>query len=212
MGELATLAHERFIEIGGMPILVRTDSAEFCAHAGGSLRQLRDAPVPLPLLSWILSWPTRGSRWKTRTLQSGVSRDAGSYSAATFAPNGIRNRPGMGAADSESVFNRRVLRILHSLILAEQGGIPVHAASADPEWPRFFLRVFRERERPRLAPRAPRVRLLTDEISYVRPGDADTRLSALPLRANWRGSARTCARRWPRFTCWCRVRRTRLRR
>lgn len=62
-----------------------------------------------------------------------------------------------------------VLRILHSLILAPQGGFLVHAASAVRHGRAFLFAGVSGAGKTtisRLAP--PDVKLLTDEISYVR--------------------------------------------
>ena len=66
-----------------------------------------------------------------------------------------------------------VLRILHSLILAERGGFLLHAASALCEGNAYLFSGVSGAGKTtitRLAP--PNVTLLTDEISYVRPGTA----------------------------------------
>jgi hypothetical protein len=75
-----------------------------------------------------------------------------------------------------------VLRILHSLILAERGGFLLHAASAICGRRAFLFSGVSgagKTTMTRLAP--PDVTLLTDEISYIRPsGDPST---ASPYRA-----------------------------
>jgi hypothetical protein len=64
-----------------------------------------------------------------------------------------------------------VLRILHSLILAGEGGFLIHAASAVKNGRAFIFAGVSGAGKTtisRLAP--PDVAVLTDEISYVRPG------------------------------------------
>jgi len=66
-----------------------------------------------------------------------------------------------------------VLRILHSLILAERGGFLLHAASAICDGRAYLFSGVSgagKTTMTRLAP--PDVTLLTDEISYIRPSDA----------------------------------------
>ena len=68
-----------------------------------------------------------------------------------------------------------VLRILHSLILARQGGLLVHAASVVRNGRAFVFAGVSGAGKTtiaRLAP--PDVTLLTDEISYLRPESQDT--------------------------------------
>jgi hypothetical protein len=67
-----------------------------------------------------------------------------------------------------------VLRILHSLILAERGGFLLHAASGICDGHAFLFSGVSgagKTTMTRIAP--PDVRLLTDEISYVRPVDGE---------------------------------------
>ena len=65
-----------------------------------------------------------------------------------------------------------VLRILHSLILVERGGFLLHAASAICDGRAYLFSGVSgagKTTMTRLAP--PEVTLLTDEISYIQPGD-----------------------------------------
>jgi hypothetical protein len=77
----------------------------------------------------------------------------------------VRQRPSPYAIDG-------VLRILHSLILAREGGFLVHAASAVRNGRAFVFAGVSGTGKTTLARLAPPdVTLLTDEISYVRAGD-----------------------------------------
>jgi hypothetical protein len=68
-----------------------------------------------------------------------------------------------------------VLRILHSLILAREGGFLVHAASAVRNGRAFVLAGVSGTGKTTLARLAPPdVTLLTDEISYIRPEEQVT--------------------------------------
>jgi hypothetical protein len=196
------------IDIGGMPILVRTDSAEFArllrdrygsfvAGAGPSadvssagpalgheghpyspggatssgevLVSRFQFPVPSFQLNVELVPPDivsdaedvrvrlEGGRW---VMERGDFR-------AEWEPERrrgwVRQSPNPYSIDS-------VIRILHSLLLAREGGFLVHAASAIRNGRAFLFAGLSGAGKSticRLAP--PDVILLTDEISYVRP-------------------------------------------
>jgi hypothetical protein len=174
MDELATVAHELRIDIGGMPILVRTDSSEFkclledrygsfitgiCARPvlelevelvpPGKVTEAEDVSVRLESGRWVMERGDFRAEWDLNRRQGWVRQSANPYSI-----------------DS-------VLRILHSLILAREGGFLVHAASAVRNGqPYLFAGVSGAGKTTlsRLAP--PDVLLLTDEISYVRRSQA----------------------------------------
>jgi hypothetical protein len=95
---------------------------------------------------WILERGDFHARWNPRTGRGKVWQNANPYSL-----------------DS-------VLRILHSLILAERGGFLLHAASAICDGGAYLFSGVSgagKTTMTRLAP--PHITLLTDEISYLRP-------------------------------------------
>lgn len=97
--------------------------------------------------AWVMERGDFDARWDPRTGRGTVHQNANPYSL-----------------DS-------VLRILHSLILAERGGFLLHAASAicnDRAYLFSGVSGAGKTTMTRLAPAD--VTLLTDEISYVRPG------------------------------------------
>jgi hypothetical protein len=169
-----TATHELAIDIGGMPILVRTDSAEFAAlledrygsfiHAPSSDRIfsldidlipprtiLEDEDVSVRLESgrWIITRGDFRAEFDPRTGHGWVRQSPNPYSIDG------------------------VLRILHSLFLAREGGFLVHAASAVRNGRAFLFAGVSGAGKTtlsRLAP--PDAEVLTDEISYVRPSDS----------------------------------------
>jgi len=166
-----TATHELAIDIGGMPILMRTDSAEFAALLEDRYGSFIDAPsserifaldvelIPPPTTSadeevsvrlesgrWIMTRGDFRAEWDPRTSQGWVRQSANPYSIDG------------------------VLRILHSLFLAREGGFLVHAASAVRNGRAFLFAGVSGAGKTtlsRLAP--PDAEVLTDEISYVRP-------------------------------------------
>jgi hypothetical protein len=156
------------VEIGGIPIALSTSDEHFL----DLLRQRYDgflSPAPpefeleFDLISpgvasdddvrvrrdaeqWLLERGDFSARWDPRTGQGRVRQNANPYSL-----------------DS-------VLRILHSLILAERGGFLLHAASAICDSRAYLFSGVSGAGKTTMTRLAPQdITLLTDEISYVRP-------------------------------------------
>jgi hypothetical protein len=168
--------HEIAVEIGGMPILLRTRNESFrnllasryAGFIGSAARPSFELDVDLVTPSvtepdspddvrvdmhdgmWRLRRGDFRAQWDPRAGRGHVRQSANPYSI-----------------DS-------VLRIVHSLILARQGGFLLHSASAIRNGRAFLFSGVSGAGKTtisRLAP--PDVTLLTDEISYVRlEGDA----------------------------------------
>jgi len=163
------------IEIGGMPIALRTDDLEFrkmltsryagflkpgdstassnpqfefdidLSNPAASISPDDDVQVTLQGGQWLLQRGDFQAQWATRAGRGHVRQSCNPY-----------------AIDS-------VLRIVHSLILAQQGGFLVHAASAIRSGRAYLFAGVSGAGKTtiaRLAP--PDAKLLTDEISYVR--------------------------------------------
>src|SRR5271166_1984841 len=96
---------------------------------------------------WIIERGDFCARWNSRTGRGRVRQNANPYSL-----------------DS-------VLRILHSLILAERGGFLLHAASAICDGRAYLFSGVSGAGKTTMTRLAPAdITLLTDEISYLRPG------------------------------------------
>jgi hypothetical protein len=166
---ILTSTHELAIEIGGMPIVVRTDSDEFADLLQGrygsfvhfGLEPVFELDVELiPSVTIYddedLTVRVDGGRW---------IMDRGDFHAEC---DPIRRR-GWVRQSLNPYSIDGVLRILHSLLLAAQGGFLVHAASAVRNGRAFLFSGVSGAGKTtisRLAP--PDVLVLTDEISYVR--------------------------------------------
>jgi hypothetical protein len=163
--------HQLTIEIGGTAITLRTQSPEFQAllrkrfsgfvSDGGRLQhQLeielvenraafdldQDLQVSVEGKQWIMQRGDFQARWNAASGRGAVRQPATPY-----------------AIDS-------VLRIIHSLMLAECGGFLVHAASAIRNRSAFIFAGVSGAGKTTIASLAPRdALLLTDEISYVIP-------------------------------------------
>jgi hypothetical protein len=157
------------VEIGAMPVLIRTESAELAdmlrQRYGGYLNQAaapvfefdveavppermsdtEDAVVRTESGRWVIERGDFYAEWDPRTRRGRIRQSVNPYSI-----------------DS-------ALRILHSLLLANEGGLLVHAASAIRNGRAFLFAGVSGAGKTtisRLAP--PDATLLTDEISYVR--------------------------------------------
>lgn len=171
MGNLAQIRSEPVaVQIGGIPILLRTDDREFRelleTRYAGFVNDSMDSPLEFKIDlaeprstieagedvrvrfhsgSWFLRRGDFRAEWDPRTCKGRIHQTRSPY-----------------AIDS-------VLRIVHTLILAKSGGFLVHAASAIRHGRAFLFAGISGAGKTtisRLAP--PDAILLTDEISYVR--------------------------------------------
>jgi len=170
---LIATVHECAIDIGGMPILLRTDSSDFVRLLQDRYGSFINATGPRPvfeleveLLSldsikdpdqdvqvwresgrWLMERGDFRAEWETERRRGWVRQTANPYSIDC------------------------VLRILHSLILAPEGGFLVHAASAVKNGRAFLFAGVSGAGKTTISRLAPSdVAVLTDEISYVRSG------------------------------------------
>jgi hypothetical protein len=169
----AAIAHEVIVEIGGLPISVRTTNSEFqqilIGRYGGFLNPAAEpvfeleveiaAPETLPGaidLDADLSVRFEGGRW---VLERG---DFYAELDPALRRGCIRQAASPFAIDA-------AFRILHSLLLAKQGGILVHAASAVRNGRAFLFAGVSGAGKTTITGLAPPdVIRLTDEISYLR--------------------------------------------
>jgi hypothetical protein len=156
------------VEIGGIPILLETENADFCGllerrYAGF----VNPSATPVCRFAIHLEPPAEPSQTDAQVSNKGSlwRFERGDFRAAWDA----RSRSGWVHQSPNPYSIDAVLRIVHSLMLAEEGGFLVHAASAAR---RGRAHVFAgvsgagKTTMSRLAPRD--ATLLTDEISYLR--------------------------------------------
>src|ERR1700690_1787211 len=119
---------------------------------------------------WILERGDFRARWDPRTGRGRVRQNSNPYSL-----------------DS-------VLRILHSLILAERGGFLLHAASAICDDRAFLFSGVSGAGKTTMTKLAPSdARLLTDEISYLRPNNGGYSAFGTPFAGELARSGENCA-------------------
>jgi hypothetical protein len=158
------------VEIGGVPIALATSDEGFLdllrQRYDGFLSSSRpqfelefdvtsmelasdgDVRVRREGDEWLLQRGDFHARWDPRSGRGSVCQDANPYSL-----------------DS-------VLRIVHSLILAERGGFLLHSASAVCDGRAYLFSGVSGAGKTTMTRLAPAdITLLTDEISYVRPND-----------------------------------------
>jgi hypothetical protein len=159
-----------------MPILVRTGSAEFAHMLEDRYGKFVTADAPHAVMELEIELIPPGRVCDAEDVC--VRRDAGRWVMergdfrAEWDPQSNR---GWVRQSANPYAIDGVLRILHSLILAREGGFLMHAASAVRNGRAFlFCGVSGAGKTTisRLAP--PDVVLLTDEISYVRPREQGT--------------------------------------
>jgi hypothetical protein len=161
------------VEIGGMPILLRTSDASFREmlerRYRGFIRGSQDVRFTFDIEVRPPDWSTPDDDIEVRAENGRWLLRRGDFRAEwdpQAAHGTIRQATNPFAIDS-------VLRIVHTLILADEGGFLLHAASAIRNGRAFVFAGVSGAGKTtisRLAP--PDVTLLSDEISYVRRADS----------------------------------------
>ena len=159
------------VEIGGIPIFLQTDNEDFRRliedrYAGF----VNSAAEPSCQLEVHLVPPT--GRMAEDDVQVSRSGSVWRIERGDFcAEFDARSRRGWVRQSSNPYSLDAAMRIIHSLILAEEGGFLVHAASGVRNGRAFVFAGVSGAGKTtisRLAP--PDATLLTDEISYIRRG------------------------------------------
>jgi len=164
----ATNSHECIVEVGGLPISLRTDDPHFLESVRQRYAGFISQSKPQAELLLELATAASASDEDVQVLRDGrewlVKR--GDFRARWDPQTGrgtVRQNPSPYALDS-------VLRIVHSLILASTGGFLLHAASAICEDKAYVFSGVSGAGKTTMTRLAPEnVVLLTDEVSYIRP-------------------------------------------
>ena len=136
--------YEGFLSISNPEFELEFDLVSSAAASDDDVRVYRNVDDD----DWIMERGDFRARWNPRTGRGRVRQNANPYSL-----------------DS-------VLRILHSLIMAERGGFLLHAASAICDGRAYLFSGVSGAGKTTMTRLAPaEVALLTDEISYVRPSE-----------------------------------------
>jgi hypothetical protein len=156
------------VEIGGIPIFLRSGNADFC----GMIEQRYNGfvnPLASPEYEFEieLNPPSRPSDedarvWKRDDVWFFERGDFHAEWDSRSRRGWVRQAPNPYAIDT-------VLRIAHSLVLAEEGGFLLHAASAIRSGQAFIFTGISGAGKTTISRLAPsNVAVLTDEISYIR--------------------------------------------
>jgi hypothetical protein len=162
---------ECVVEIGNIAIALRTDDQSFLDLLRQRYAGFLSSSQPELALDLDLDTPGPVSDDDVRVRREGKDwlLERGDFQARWDPLTGrgrVRQNPNPYALDS-------VLRILHSLVLADRGGFLLHAASAINDGQAYLFSGVSGVGKTTLARLAPdSVTLLTDEISYVRPSPA----------------------------------------
>ena len=162
--DLLRQRYEGFLSASPPEFELQFDLADMGPVSDDDVRVRRDGD------DWLLSRGDFSARWNARTGRGSVRQNTNPYSL-----------------DS-------VLRILHSLILAERGGFLLHAASAVCERHAYLFSGVSgagKTTMTRLAP--PDITLLTDEISYLRPSAHGYAAFGTPFAGELAQSGENCS-------------------
>ncbi len=176
MGQIAdcAVASDVVVEIGAMPILVRTDNPEFLEILGNRYGSFVN-PAAEPVFQFDVEIFPHGKvpgaidpddDLSVRFAAGRWVLERGDF----YAELDLDLRRGRIRQAASPYAIDAAFRILHSLLLARQGGLLVHAASAVRNGRAFLFAGVSGAGKTtisRLAP--PDATLLTDEISYLRP-------------------------------------------
>ena len=189
---VAARKHGCVVEIGGIPVSLRTDSENFrdllCQRYCGFLSSSRaeyELDFELTERRAVSDDDVRvrrqGSQWRI---------ERGDFHAEWDPDSGrgwVRQTPNPYSLDS-------VLRIVHSLILAAHGGFLLHAASAICDGRAYLFSGVSGAGKTTLTRLAPAdITLLTDEISYVRPADGGYSAYGTPFAGELAKPGENCA-------------------
>jgi hypothetical protein len=188
--------HVACVEIGGIPIGLSTSDDSFLAL----LRQRYSGFLSSSRSQFELEFDLNSSgpasdddvrvHRETNNTNGGWVIDRGDFRAHWDPRTGrgrVRQNFSPYSLDS-------VLRIVHSLILAERGGFLLHAASAICDGGAFLFSGVSgagKTTMTKLAP--PDVTLLTDEISYLRPNGSGYSAFGTPFAGELAKSGENCA-------------------
>lgn len=160
------------VEIGGIPIFLKGGDSDFCDLIERRYAGFVNAKAtPEFEFEFELDSPAEPSDEDARVFKKGFVWffQRGDFRAAWD----MRSRRGRVQQSPNPYSLDAVLRIAHSLVLADEGGFLLHAASAIRNGRAFLFSGVSgagKTTMARLAP--PDVNLLTDEISYVRRGES----------------------------------------
>jgi len=184
--------HVACVEIGGIPISLSTSDDIFFGMLKKRYEGFLSTPKPGFHLDFEIVKPTAASDDDVIVRRNGAEWQItrGDFLASWNSATGegfVRQNANPYSLDS-------VLRILHSLILADRGGFLLHAASGIREGHAYLFSGVSgagKTTMTRIAP--PDITLLTDEISYVRTLDGQYVASGTPFAGELAKPGENCS-------------------
>jgi hypothetical protein len=175
-------SYEITVDIGGMPILLHTQDSSFRQLLARRYAGFVDSAAP-PRFEFDIELATPSRKAPDEDVRVEMQDGTWSLRRGDFR---AQWNPAAGRGQIRQSANPysvdTVLRIVHSLILAQQGGFLLHAASAIRNGRAFLFSGVSGAGKTtisRLAP--PDVTLLTDEVSYIRRIGVDYRACGTPF-------------------------------
>lgn len=188
------------VEIGGIPIALSTTDAGFLDLLRTRYEGYISASPPEFELEFDLAQRGPRSDADVRVSREGRGNDDGNsrewliQRGDFIARLDTRTGRGIVRQNSNPYSLDSVLRILHSLILAERGGFLLHAASAICEGQAYLFSGVSGAGKTTMTRLAPAdVTLLTDEISYLRPSGQGYAAFGTPFSGELARSGENCS-------------------
>jgi hypothetical protein len=189
------------VEIGGIPIALSTSDQGFLDLLRQRYEGFVSSSSPEFELEFDLSDTRQASDDDVRVRREGGQLIGGELTNEWIIERGdfcarwdSRSGRGVVRQNANPYSLDAVMRILHSLILAERGGFLLHAASAICDGRAYLFSGVSgagKTTMTRLAP--PDVTLLTDEISYLRPSSDGYNAFGTPFAGELAKAGENCA-------------------
>jgi len=178
----APASHAVPVEVGGMTVLLRTDDSDFARMLQDRYVGFAGSPIP-PAFEFDVELAAPRGVDPDADVEVRCEHGRWSFCRGDFhADWDPRTRRGRIRQTANPYSIDAVLRIVHTLVLAREGGFLLHSASAMRDGRAFLFSGLSGAGKTtisRLAP--PDVTLLTDEVSYVRRAGEGYRAFGTPF-------------------------------
>jgi hypothetical protein len=182
------------VEIGGMPILLHTEDDSFRQLLARRYAGFVNSAAP-PRFEFDIEITTPSRKAPDEDVRVDKRGDTWQLRRGDFR---AQWNPGAGRGRIRQTANPysidSVLRIVHTLILAREGGFLLHSAGAIRNGRAFLFSGVSGAGKTTISRLAPAdVTLLTDEVSYVRRVDGDYRACGTPFAGELARAGENCS-------------------